>query len=154
MIEVLNKKEFEWKIRVSFAGNIIPKTYISPDIRFNDPGWGSEIFNRKIEKVEFFFPTGHRLILSGMEKYNFFLEAAQDLGGKDSGKIKILAFWFCGKLFNSNIVEAWKINIPQTFEEQGKVIRDQKIFGHEWNGGPTAGWKKGINNKLISAIVQ
>ena len=132
-----------WKIRVTFAGKLPPKEYISPDVRHNDPGWASELFNRPIETMEFFLPTGHKVILSGMERYNFFVEAVQSTSSRGGAEIK--AFWLCGKLPGKEIVEMWRIG-------DGKVVRNQKVWGAEWGGGPTRGWKQGVCGNVISSI--
>jgi hypothetical protein len=134
-----------WRIRVTFAGKLPPKEYITPDIRSNDPGWGSEIFNRPIEMMEFFLPTGHKIILSGMEQYNFFVEAVQSTRSRE--KAEIQAFWFCGKLPGEDIVEMWRIG-------DGRVIRDRNIWGKEWGGGATKGWKRGLPGRVISELVK
>ena len=144
MIHLFNKQKLAWRIRVTFAGKLPPKEYISPDIRNNNPGWGDEIFNRTIEKLEFFIPTGHRLVMAGMEKYNFFVEAVQTMG---KGKTDIAAFYFCGKLPGVDQVEMWRVG-------NGKIIRDErKPWGHEWGGGPTSGWKSGVPGTAISGLV-
>jgi len=135
MIPVIPKHRMAWRIRVTFAGKLPPKEYLTPDIRHNDPGWASEIFSRPIEMLEFFLPTGHRLLLKGMEQYNFFIEATQST--RTRGKTRIQAFWFCGKLPGKDVVEMWRIG-------DRKVIHDRRPWGREWGGGPTRGWKTGM----------
>ena len=131
-----------WRIRVTFAGKLHPKEYISPDVRHNDPGWARELFNRPIERLEFFLPTGHRIVMSGMEQYNFFVEAVQSTGSRGGAEIK--AFWLCGKLPGEDLVEMWRIG-------DGRVVRNHKPYGHEWGGSPTRGWKSGIcGNTVVS----
>jgi hypothetical protein len=143
-----SKNDMTWRIKVTFDGKLLPKEYITPDIRNTDPGWGSELFNRAIERLEFYLPTGHTLILSGMEEYNFFIEASQDLGGKNKGKAKIDAFWFCGKMPLNNLVEMWRVG-------DGEIIRERKIKGFEYDGGATRGWKKGsLNSQYLSRVIQ
>jgi hypothetical protein len=144
MIPAILKHRMAWRIRVTFAGKLPPKEYMTPDIRHNDPGWASESFSRPIEMLEFFLPTGHRLVMSGMEQYNFFVEAVQSI--KTRGKARIHAFWFCGKLPGRDVVEMWRVG-------GGKVIRDRKPWGREWGGGPTRGWKPGVDAKPISMIM-
>jgi hypothetical protein len=146
MIHLFNKNKLAWRIKVTFAGKLPPKEYITPDIRNNDPGWGSELFNRAIEKLEFYIPTGHKLVLSGMEQYNFFVEAVRDFGGWKSGKIQIYAFWFCGKLQETNIVEMYRVG-------DGEIVIDRKPWGHEYNNGPTSGWKVGEIGKPFTGII-
>jgi hypothetical protein len=145
------KLNMAWRIKITFAGKLPPKQYITPDIRRKNPGWGDEIFNRTIESLELYLPTGHRLMIAGMEQYNFFVEAVQSPGAKSEVIIK--AFYFCGKIPGSDLVETWKIIIP-TQIEKGIVKREQKRWGHEWGNGPTSGWKPGVKGKLISAIYE
>jgi hypothetical protein len=142
MLHLLNKNKLAWRIRATFAGKLPPKEYITPDIRSNNPGWGDEIFNRVIEKLEFFIPTGHRLVMSGMEKYNFFVEAVQTMGKK---QVDIAAFYFCGKLPHENMVEMWRVG-------DCKIVKVRKPWGQEWGGGPTSGWKQGICGRVIATI--
>lgn len=136
-----------WRLRATFAGKLPPKQYLTPDIRHTNPGWGDEIFNRQIESLEFFLPTGHRIVLSGMEAYNFFVEASDSLSGK-RGAARMEAFWICGKIPEQGIVEMWRIG-------QGQVIRQQRPWGKEWGGSATRGWKLGaIGSQPISTIVE
>lgn len=135
-----------WRIKVTFAGALLPKNYISPDVRCNDPGWGSELFNRDIEKLEFYLPTGHRLVMAGMEQYNFFIEALQDIGGRFSEKVRVQAFWFCGKLPGHEIVEMWRIG-------NNKITRSRSAYGKEWRGEAVRGWKQGVQGAPVSQIV-
>jgi hypothetical protein len=133
-----------WRMRAVFAGKLPPKEYLTPDVRRRDPGWASESFNREIESLEFILPTGHRIVLSGMAQYNFFVEATHSTRSKGGAKIK--AFWLCGKLPGKDIVEMWRIG-------DGKVIHDRKPFGQEWGGGPTRGWKPGaIGEQAVSRL--
>jgi hypothetical protein len=133
-----------WRIRATFAGKLPPRDYITPDIRRHDPGWASEPFNRPIERLELFLPTGHRLVLAGMEQYNFFIEAVQST--RTRGAAQIRAFWLCGKPPGRDIVEMWRIGA-------GRIIRDRKPWGREWGGGPTRGWKQGAaGDTVISGI--
>lgn len=140
------KYHLAWRIRTRFEGKLSPSEYLTPDIRRSNPGWGDEIFNRRIDSLEFFLPTGHRLILSGMDAYNFFVEASQSMSR--SGRARIEAFWFCGRIPESDIVEMWKVG-------EGKVVRQQSAWGREWGGSPTTGWKMGsMGNRFISAIME
>lgn len=145
MIPTIPKHKRAWRIRVTFAGKLPPKEYMTRDIRHNDPGWASEIFNRPIEMLEFFMPTGHRLVMSGMEQYNFFVEAVQST--RTRGKARIKAFWFCGKLPGKDVVEMWRVG-------DGKVIRDRKPLGREWGGGPTRGWKAGVTSNRYASHIE
>lgn len=142
-----------WRLRATFAGSLPTRSYLTPDVRRANPGWDSEVFNRQIEQIEFFLPTGHKIILSGMEAYNFFIEATQAFSRRGGARIE--AFWLCGKLPNpspltphASPVEMWRIG-------QGKVIRQQKPWGREWGGTPTRGWKMGLVGPVpISQIVR
>ena len=87
---------------------------------------------------------GGSFVLSGMEQYNFFVEAVQSTKSRKNG-VKIQAFWFCGKLPGKDVVEMWRIR-------EGKVMRDQMPWGKEWGGRPTRGWKKGSKGKVLSVI--
>lgn len=135
-----------WKLRAVFDGKLLPRKYLTPDIRFHDPGWGDEIFNRRIESLEFFLPTGHKIYMYGMEAYNFFVEATQSMSRK--GGARIVAFWICGKLPEQPVVDMWRIG-------DGKVIRQRKIWGREWGGAATSGWKMGsVGRPARSLLVE
>jgi hypothetical protein len=143
ILTVIPRHQTAWRIRATFYGKLPPKEYLTPDIRHKDPGWGDEIFNRTIESLELFLPTGHRIVLAGMAQYNFFVEAVQSTRSRNGAEIR--AFWLCGKLPGKEIVEMWRIG-------EGKVIRDQKPWGREWGGGPTRGWKPGVKGNPVSRI--
>lgn len=153
MIPIISKNERAWRIQVSFSGSLPPKKYMTPDIRHNNPGWDSELFNRKIESMEFFIPTGHRLIMAGMEHYNFFIEAVQTFGGKKKKKTRnrtqIKSFWFCGKIPGTNVVDIWKLKVKEE-----ELIHYREYWQHEYNGGPTRGWKRGVPGKIQSIIYE
>jgi hypothetical protein len=135
--------DLAWRLQAFFAGGLPPYSYLSPDIRRADPGWGGELFNRQIESLELHLPTGHKIVLGGMEQYNFFVEAIQGPGCLSP---KIKAFWLAGKPPESNIVELWRIS-------GGKVVRTRKIWGREWCGGPTSGWRSGsIGSPPVSRL--
>lgn len=143
---IIPKHSMAWRIKARFSGGLPPMEYLTPDIRSSNPGWGEEVFSRTIESLEFYLPTGHLLILSGMEAYNFFVEASQSLSGSIGARIE--AFWLCGKLPHQALVEMWRIG-------QGKVIRQRSPWGQEWGGGPTTGWKiGGLNTHTISMILE
>lgn len=144
-----------WRLRATFAGKLPPRSYLTPDVRFSNPGWDSEMFNRQIEQVELFLPTGHKIIMAGMEAYNFFVEATQAFSRRGGARLE--AFWLCGKLpapamseirNSKSEIEMWRIG-------KGKVIRERKLWGEEWGGGPTRGWKLGLVGSVpISQIVR
>ena len=134
-----------WKIEARFADGFGTNEYLSPDVRLADPGWGSEIFNRKIRSLAFYLPIGRKIFLAGMEMYNFFVEASQSLSGRAQ---RIEAFWILGKHPNSPVVEEWRIG-------QGKITMERGIFGREWGGAPTSGWKSGlVIDPPVSSIVE
>lgn len=139
-----------WRLRATFAGKLPPKQYLTPDIRHTNPGWDDEIVNRQIESLEFFLPTGHRIVLSGMDAYNFFVEVSDSLSGRGSPRIE--AFWLCGKVPRQNggasIVEMWRIG-------HGKVVRLRRLWGKEWGGTATRGWKLGaVGASPVSIITE
>lgn len=134
-----------WKIRVRFSSKSMAREFVTNDIRREDPRWGDEIFHSGIESLEFFIPSGHRLVLAGMERYNFFVEASAPWGG---GRPKIEAFWFLGKPPGKDTL------VECVCVREGRIERTQHPFGSEWGGGPTRGWKQGtVGNKIVCAIV-
>jgi len=145
-MHILFKNEMAWRIKVTFAGSLPPKEYVTPDIRNTDPGWSSELFNRVIEKLEFYLPTGHRIVLSGMERYNFFIDALQSFGGGGKGRAVMKTICFLGKLPGLNTVDRFLIG-------DKKIWRDRKPWGKEWHGSNTTGWKFGLPGTVISSIV-
>ena len=140
-----------WRLRATFAGKLPPRFYITPDVRFSNPGWDSEEFNRQIEQIEFFLPTGHKIIMCGMEAYNLFIECSQAFSRTSWNGARIEAFWLCGKLPHLSCpaeVEMWRIG-------QGQVIHQRKPWGQEWGGTPTRGWKLGlVGSAPVSCVVR
>lgn len=133
-----------WTLKATFADGWGAKTYTSPDVRLRNPGWSDEIFNRPIERLEFALPTGHRILIAGMQSYNIFVEASQSLSG---GTPKLEAIWICGRLPRSETVLMWRI-------ADGRVVQRQGKWGREWGGTPTRGWKSGaIGTNPTSMIV-
>ena len=131
-----------WKIKLFLEGGL---THELGDVRIK-PGWGDCQASR-IERVEFPFTAkegNFRLILAGMEKYNFFVEAMKNVMG---GKSTIKGLWFMGQ-------------IPGTNQVTGFVIKDtifklNSVKGKEYSGTVTSGWKAGfIGNPIISRIVK
>lgn len=146
---LIPKLSMSWRIRIRFGDGLPPYEFISNDVRRKNPRWHDETFGRKIESLEFFIPTGDRIILKGMEQYNFFVEVLDDLKG---GKASIAAFYFLGKLPNTNVVEIWKVG---NGKGDGRFItRNRKLFGQEWGGTPTRGWKDGIIGNPISTLAK
>ncbi len=129
-----------WTLKATFTARTGPREYISPDVRIN-PGWGDEVFNRPIERLEFALPTGHVIRMAGYEQYNFFAECSEPLG---RGPARTEAFYLAGKTGKS--VDLWRIG-------NGTVIRDRKPWGAEWGGGATSGWKPGKPGKKMAVIV-
>ena len=144
MINILNKN-MSYRIKVIFADKLMPRFYLTPDIRSKNPGWDSEKITRKIEALEFYLNGKYKLVLKGMEKYNFFVEATKSLTGK--GSVKLQAFYICGKIPGKNITDIWKIDTLRN-----RITRFRKQYDKEWGGSPVRGWKNGEPNKPISNI--
>jgi hypothetical protein len=148
MPEILaeSRAKLAWKLRAVFDGKTPPREYLTPDIRFHNPGWGDDIFNRRIEILEFYLPTSHKIHMAGMEAYNFFVEATQSMSRKNNARIE--AFWICGKFPETGIIEMWRIG-------NGKVIRQRKTWGREWGGAATSGWKMGnVGGPVQSLLIK
>lgn len=77
-----------FKDKTSFKGN--------PDIM--NTGW-MDIPNKPIKKVFYLLPTGHYLMIYGMEKYYFMVEATKDIVSSKNNKneLKIEYIYFMGK---------------------------------------------------------
>lgn len=125
---------FSWRYRAIVRGLDGRRLeFVSPDVRV-DPRWADEDMGRfPIERLEFYLPTGHAIVMSGMESYCLFLEAVESFSG---GKPDIVGVWLCGKLPEEPTVEMWRIG-------EGKVIRQRKPYGKEWGGTAISGWKPG-----------
>jgi hypothetical protein len=135
-----------WSMRVRFAGKLPPHEVVTKNLLMFDPMWGDEQLNRQLESIEFFLPNAHKIVLSGMEAYNFFVEVSQAFGGKGGARIE--AFFLAGKLPGQDVAEMWRIG-------NGKVVRDRKSYGEEWGGTATRGWKLGVvGNSPVSAIME
>lgn len=122
------------KYTVTFDDGIV---YTSPDIMSCDPGWASEKDEKHtgIREVSIKLPGGKRLILKGFERYNFFVEASQALGGKCGARIE--SFFFCGAW--KGYVVLWEIN-HRTRQIFKRIARD----GKEYHGTATRGWRIGL----------
>jgi len=138
-----------WKIRAYLA----PDKFIDlGDVRSLSPGWST--FNPSgICRIEFPFESAdlknkgfarYRLILSNMNSYNFFVEAAKNIL---SNSTEIKGLWFLGKLPDGKSVCGFKI---------GKTITPiASVLGKEYNGFSTVGWKPGVlHGAPISTIVR
>jgi hypothetical protein len=134
-----------WRIKLTLEGNL---THELGDVRSGRPGW-AECSPSKIEKIEFSF-TGKindkevplEIVLSGMEKYNFFVEAMRAVGGKST---VVKGFWFLGKIPLENKVVGFVI------KDSCRIINAE--YGREYNDMATVGWKSGsVGSKLIYAM--
>lgn len=119
--------------KIMFADGIV---YESPDIRSNDPGWAAEAGAKLvgIRDISIKLPNGKSLILTGFEKYNFFVEASQGFG-KNNARIE--SFFFCGAW--RNYVVSWEINYKTK-----QILKRMAKEGEEYNGTPTKGWRMGL----------
>jgi hypothetical protein len=138
-----------WRIRLFFSNTAM---LMLPDVRSDNPGWrDSQCL--PIEKMLFDFEGVDQLSkqiinfsmeISGMEKYNFFVEAMQNV---ITGSTKVQSFWFLGKLFNSTAVRG--------FHLAGSGLSEVKaVFGKEFRGSPTSGWKTGVVGKPICRVIR
>jgi hypothetical protein len=124
----------EWCYRLEFDGGAPLQSYTSPDIRTNNPGWGDLGIGVPISQIEFFLPTGHKIVMRGMRMYNFFIEALQSFAGNTGAQLS--AVYLCGLHPNQDIVDVWCIG-------NGVVKRTQAALGSEYEGTATRGWKNG-----------
>lgn len=109
----------------------------SPNIFSKNPGWASEEngLSGGIREMRIPINKDKAIILQGFEKYNFFVEATQNLGGK--GGATIQAFCFCGAKKGKVLlyrVNPLKREITKIYYEDGK----------EYGGSPTRGWRQGL----------
>lgn len=109
----------------------------SPNLFEDDPGWASEENGRLggIRKMEIPVTKDRSIIFTGFEKYNFFVEALQNLNG--GGKTQIESFNFCGAI--KGRVLSYKL-IPKTRQ----IIKSAALEGKEYQGTATRGWRAGI----------
>lgn len=138
-----------WRIRVTFSTRTTPREWVSPDIRTERPGWGEQVFPFLIERIEIEIDE-QRLVLSGMERYNFFVEALSLIGsGHGAGRVIPQAFHLLGKLPRQELVSQWKI-----FPGVGvKPCHEYKTWGQEYHNMPTTGWKPGkIGPEIVSRL--
>lgn len=140
------KLQNAWSFKATFEGDLPPRYYQSPNVLLANPGWSDEVFRRSLEQLEFYLPTGHRIVMTGFEQYNFFLEVAQDLGRGGRGQIE--AVYLCGKLPDQPVVYRWRIG-------GGRCVQDKVRWGMEGLGQPSRGWKSGVpGNKVDSLVVK
>jgi len=135
-----------FRLKVRFDTKLAPHELMTKDTRFHNPQWGDDAtFPHPIEYIEYYLPIPYKLLMYGMEKYNFFIEAV----GRNMGeRLKINSFWFCGVIPQTNKVEIWVIN------SNGIIEHMQKPFGKEYNGTASRGWRKGTprNNHLSQLL--
>ena len=133
-----------WKFRAVFVG--FKPAYLSRDVRVHDPGWSDEEFTAPIASLEFFLPTGHKVLMAGMISYNFFIEASQAFSRRGGARLE--AVWLAGRYPGSDVVAMWRIG-------GGQVIHKTVKFGQEWGGTAIRGWKPGdIGAEPISTLVR
>lgn len=111
--------------------------FTSPNIFSKDPGWASEEngLSGGIREMNIPITKDKAIVLHGFEKYNFFIEATQNLSGKPVATIK--SFCFCGATRGKIIlyrIDPVKLEIAKIFCKDGK----------EYAGSPTRGWREGI----------
>lgn len=129
-----------WKVVATFADS---KQWVSPDIRSTPPGWGGQCFPQPIQRVEMVLPGSRRLILGGMEQFNFLIEALLPLSG---GAPVPMAFHFLGKLPQGDVISKW--TITPTSE-----VHEYVPWGKEYHGTPTSGWKTGLPLNTPTSIL-
>jgi hypothetical protein len=134
-----------WKIRAFLDEG----KYIDlGDVRSGKPGW-SDFNPSGISRIEFPFVgkmsggiiTKSRLIISNMVSYNFFVEASKNIL---SGSTTIKNMWFLGKTPEGKVVGF-------TIGEKVKPINT--LFGLEYNGFASVGWKQGISKGTPTATI-
>lgn len=133
-----------WKIQLNLEHNLVIKL---GDVRSGKPGW-AECQPPGIVSLLFPFVGAVRdvqeplsIFMSGMDYYNFFVEASKPIGGNS---FSIKGMWFLGKTVDNRVT--------------GFVIGDtckpiNTVFGKEYHGTKTVGWKKGVvGGKVISDL--
>lgn len=110
--------------------------WTSPDIFGKDPGWASEENGSLCGIKELRVPLSKdkEIALIGFQKYNFFVEACQNLGGR---KTKITSFNFCGAINN-------KVIIYSIYPSSRKITKKFVKEGEEYAGTATSGWRQGV----------
>lgn len=131
-----------WRIRVTFATDLTPREWISPDIRTERPGWGDQVFPFLIQAVAIELDDKQRLVLAGMERYNFFAEGLSVIG---SGRVIPQAFHLLGKLPRQDTISKW------TFFPGAQPCHEYKPWGQEYHGTPTSGWKPGAMAAVVTS---
>ena len=135
-----------WKIRLMLEGGL---THTLNDVRSGNPGW-AECQPSKIEYLTFAFTgkdeitrkdSSYKIILSGMDEYNFFVEASRSVLG---GKTAIKGLWFLGKILSTNRVVGFVL--------KDSILKVNAENGKEYSGFSTVGWKPGVSGKIIAEI--
>ena len=135
-----------WKIRLMLEGGL---SHTLNDVRLGKPGW-AECQPSKIEYLTFAFTgkdeitgkdSSYKIILSGMDEYNFFVEATRGVLG---GKTTIKGLWFLGKILSTNRVVGFVL--------KDSILKVNTENGKEYSGFATVGWKSGVSGKIIAEI--
>lgn len=124
------------KYYLTFTNGVV---YSSPDLFSKDPGWSSEENGTLggIRQIRVPVTSSKSIILTGFEKYNFFVEVSQNIGG--GGRAKIERFYFCGA--SKGTVLSYIIN-----PNDRTIIKQVSKEGQEYCGTATRGWRQGIIN--------
>lgn len=117
------------------------------DVRSDNPGW-SDAQPTKIERLEFTFldkkKEKYRIVLAGMQSYNFFVEGMKKVSGKET---KIQGIWFLGQVPNSDRV------IGFIFKDT--VLKLTTVKGREYLGVSSSGWKPGVvGHSVIAEVIK
>ena len=107
-----------------------------------DTKWLS-IPNKKINRIFYKLPNGDFLCLGGYDKYFHYIEAVQDLTGKERGKIKIEYGYIMGR--KNNKVRSYRITLidkPFDRHKLGDItIREFDINDERIKKLNKKGWK-------------
>lgn len=132
-----------WRMRIKFDTKLPPHELFTKDIRFHNPEWGDAgKFKAPIESLEIFLPVKWKILMTGFELYNFFIEAMGDMSNKNKANIE--AFWFCGKYPIKPKVKTWTVG-------KGKVLINEYSYGKEYYGTASRGWRAGTPRKNVIA---
>jgi len=127
----------EWKYEITHSEG----KYLSEDIRYYDPMWKSSSFDG-IQSLMFHIPGGKKIVLSGMEQYNFFIEVLQSIGGDVTKKA---AVYLLGKYDNQ--VYGYACG-------GGNATKIESQFGQEYFGTVSNGWKQGLKqSKFVCELI-
>ena len=106
------------------------------------PKW-TKCPDKKINSLDICLPSGDKIVLSGYEKYNFFIGASKDIKG---GELTIQHLFALG--CNEQKVISYRITLTSQIGHKyrtGDMTVRNFPFGKEGIGrAPTTGWKKGI----------